>query len=88
MPTRRRVRLATGAALLGWAGLIVVAVVWGLHLQPGGTLNVNAPPFQGTYRLALASIVPAGAFAAVAIVLLPTASRALPWRTLLPISWV
>ncbi len=88
MPTRRRVRVATGAALLGWAGLIVVAVVWGRHLQPGGDINVDAPPFRGTYRLAIASVVPAGLFAAAAIVLLPTASRVLPWRALLPLSWV
>lgn len=86
MPTLRRGRAA--AALLVWAGLIVVAVLWGRHLQPGGDINVNAPPFRGTYRLAPAAVIPAGVFAAIAVVMLPLASRILPWRTLLPLSWV
>ena len=86
MPTLRRGRAA--AALLVWAGLIVVAVLWGRHLQPGGDINVDAPPFRGTYRLAPAAVIPAGVFAAIAVVMLPLASRILPWRTLLPLSWV
>lgn len=88
MPTLRTRRPAAAAVLLVWAGLIVVAVLWGRHLQPSGIINVDAPPFRGTYRLALASIVPAACFAGAAIVLLPIASRVLPWRALLGLSWV
>lgn len=74
--------------MLAWAGLIAVSVLWGRHLLPGGELNVKAPPFQGVYRLRLASVVPALAFAAVSVVVLPLACRLLPWRRMLLLSWV
>ncbi len=74
-------------AVIGWAALLAIAVLWGRHLLPGGQLNVKAPPFLGTYRLALASIVPAAIFAAVAIAVLPLVCRWLPWRLLMVTAW-
>lgn len=88
MLAQRSGRAPVLAALLVWAGLLVVAVVWGRHLQSAGEINVDAPPFRGAYRLALLSVVPAACFAAVAVLVLPLAARLLPWRLLLPLSWV
>ena len=88
MPTLRTGRPAAAAALLVWAGLIVVAVLWGRHLQSSGVINVDAPPFRGIYRVALASILPAACFAALAVAVMPLAGRLLPWRALLGLSWV
>lgn len=68
--------------------MLISAVWWGQHLLPEGWLNVKAPPFQGTYRIALASVVPAACFAVVAIGVLPVAARLLPWHLLLALAWV
>ena len=75
------------AAVTGWVLLLVTAVWWGQHLLPEGRLNVHAPPFQGYFRVALLSVVPAALFALVAIVVLPIAARVLPWGALLLLSW-
>lgn len=69
-----------------WLLLLAVAVVWGHHLLPGGSLNVHAPPFQGHYRFTLRPLVPGLLVAAPAVVLLPVAARQLGWRTLLVVA--
>jgi hypothetical protein len=82
----RRQQPSSIIALAGWAGLIATAVIWGHHLLPGGSLNVHAPPFQGQYRFSPRALVPGTLFAMVAIVVLPTLARRLPWRLLLGFS--
>jgi hypothetical protein len=75
-------------ALSAWAGLVVVAVLWGRHLLPGGMLNVNAPPFLGHYRWAPADQLPALAVAAAGVLALPVLARRLRWRLLLLAAWL
>ncbi len=86
IPTVRR--RPTVVALAAWVLLVLTAVVWGRHLLPGGSLNANAPPFMGHYRLSLRALVPGALFAVAAVALLPTGCRRLPWRLLLPVSTV
>lgn len=85
--SRRSTGVGPVLAVIGWAALLAIAVLWGRHLLPGGQLNVKAPPFLGTYRLALASIVPAAVFAALATAVLPSVCRWLPWRFLMLTGW-
>lgn len=75
-------------AVAGWAALVLVAVVWGHAIRSHGDLNVQAPPFQGLYRLALSSVLPATVFAAGVIAIVPPLARHLPWRWLLVLSWL
>jgi methylthioxylose transferase len=73
--------LAAGA----WAGLIVVAGIWGQLLLDGGTMIVlEAPPLLGGWDIRLTAGVAAPLLLAGAIVWAgPLAARQLRWRTLL-----
>jgi len=79
---------ATVVAVGIWAGLLVVAIVWGQYLLPGGDLNAPGPPFQGHYRFSLLSVVPAALFAVAAALLLPSLASRLRWGPLLGLAWL
>lgn len=73
-------------ALSAWCLLLAAAVLWGRHLLPGGSLNLNAPPFLGHYRFAPLAQVPGLAAATVGVAALPVLTARLAWRWLLPAS--
>ena len=80
--------LGTVVALTTWVALLVASVWWGRHLLPGGDLNVKAPPFLGEYRVNIRSVVPAAAFALVAVAVFPPVARRLRWGVLLVVAWL
>jgi len=83
---RRPVRLAVA----GWAGLIALAVTFGLISEPDRRLKLgNVPPFIGHARLVPPGrwVLPA-AVAGVLVAVLPVVAERWPWRRLLPASSV
>ncbi len=82
------VRPGTDAwALLGWAALLVAAILWGRHLLPQGHLNVSSPPFLGLPRWAPVEQLPALAVAGAFILTVPYLAGRLPWRLALVLAW-
>ncbi len=73
--------------LVLWLALLVVAVLWGRHLQPQGYLNTFAAPFLGSFRWAPAAQLPALAVGAAGVLVLPDLVARLPWRLVLALAW-
>ncbi|MBO3751412.1 hypothetical protein J5X84_35520 [Streptosporangiaceae bacterium NEAU-GS5] len=76
----------TRFALAMWAGLILVAFVWGALLLARDLLHLDAfPPLHGHLRAQTWQLLPAVAVAAAVIRLLPRSAA--PWRRLLLLTW-
>jgi hypothetical protein len=75
-------------ALSAWCLLLVAAVLWGRHLLPGGSLNLNAPPFLGHYRFAPLAQLPGLAAAAAGVAVLPVLAARVPWRWMQCAGWL
>ncbi len=82
----RRPGRAPALAVAVWAVPLVLAVVWGHQLLPGGSLNVHAPPFQGHYRFSPRAVVPGLVVAVLGVVVLPVLAQRLRWRALPPLA--
>jgi hypothetical protein len=81
------IRFRNGA-LWVWTGLLVVAFGAGAILRRAGLLPVDAlPPLHAHARLVLVPILPALVVGVVGVAVLPMATRRLPWRSLLLVSW-
>jgi hypothetical protein len=88
-PPRRSVR-RTWVPLTVWTVLVVGCIEVGLRLRAEGLLRIGGtPPFHGWPRATPLTwqLLPAVAFAALAITVAPRLARTLRWRTLLPAAW-
>lgn len=89
MTTRRR-SARTAAALVGWAGLLLVAYAWGQAIiDSGRVIRLGAAPLGGWYewRLNVRVLIPIVVGGAL-LVGLPTLARSMRWRWLLVVSLV
>ncbi|MGH9041323.1 MAG: hypothetical protein ACRDZ3_13945 [Acidimicrobiia bacterium] len=86
---RPSLALAGAAGLAGWAGVIVIAHLWGRQIIDAGTRiqlgpGAGAPPIVGEVDLRLGlRILPALALATVGVAWAPTLAVRLGWRRLL-----
>ncbi|MGH3392926.1 MAG: hypothetical protein ACRDOO_29010, partial [Actinomadura sp.] len=88
-PTADRTLARPRAALAVWAGLIVVAFTVGAVLRQAGNMPFDGfPPLHASPRLTIVPLLPAAAFALLAVAVLPVAARRLPWRPLLAVAWI
>ncbi|MQY04711.1 hypothetical protein [Actinomadura macrotermitis] len=84
LPAARALRRPVPVALLAWA--LLVGVMFTLGQVTHQTEDAVAP-MHAFVRLLTWQLLPAAAFAAVAIAVLPPLARRLPWRRLLLLSW-
>ena len=76
-----------GIALAGWMVLVVATFTVGAVWHPGYPTGW-LPPFHAHFRVLTYSLLPAAAFGALAIIVVPRVAATLAWRGLLVITAV
>jgi hypothetical protein len=87
-PDAARTATADRPAAVAWVALLAVALVWGAGIRARPGAHVGAAPFVGTWQPALGwRLLPAAAFAVVAVRWGPGLARRLSWARLLAACW-